>query len=222
MISQKKILIVEDNPINREILCAILSEQYTVLQAENGQEALDILQTCKNEIALILLDVIMPVMDGYTFLDRAKADPELAIIPVIVMTQSEGEESEVSALAHGATDFVAKPYRPQVILYRIASIIKLRETAAMVNRFQYDHLTGLYSKEFFYQKANELLKQHPEKEYDVICSNIENFKLFNDAFGVKAGDNILQELAKLLMDAVQGVGICGRQSGDRFLCLRER
>lgn len=106
MISQKKILIVEDNPINREILCAILSEQYTVLQAENGQEALDILQTCKNEIALILLDVVMPVMDGYTFLDRVKADPELAIIPVIVMTQSEGEESEVSALAHGATDFV--------------------------------------------------------------------------------------------------------------------
>lgn len=222
MISQKTILVVEDNLINREILCAILSEQYTVIQAENGQEALDILQTCKDDIALVLLDVIMPVMDGYTFLDRVKADPELAIIPVIVMTQSEGEESEVSALAHGATDFVAKPYRPQVILHRIASIIKLRETAAMVNQFQYDHLTGLYSKEFFYQKAKELLKLHPEKEYDVICSNIENFKLFNDAFGVKAGDNILQELAKLLMDIVKDEGICGRQSGDRFLCLRER
>ena len=125
MISQKTILVVEDNPINREILCAILSKQYAVIQAENGQEALDILQTGKDDIALVLLDVIMPVMDGYTFLDRVKADPELAIIPVIVMTQSEGEESEVSALAHGATDFVAKPYRPQVILHRIASIIKL-------------------------------------------------------------------------------------------------
>lgn len=222
MTSQKKILVVEDNPINRELLCAILSDQYTVLQAENGQEALDILQTCKNEIALILLDVVMPVMDGYTFLDRAKADPELSIIPVIVMTQSDSEESEVNALAHGATDFVAKPYRPQVILHRVASIIKLRETAAMVNQFQFDHLTGLYSKEFFYQKAKEILKQHPEKEYDVICSNIENFKLFNDAFGVKSGDTILQELAKLLLDVVGDAGICGRQGADRFLCLRER
>ena len=143
MTSQKKIMIVEDNPINREILCAILSDQYEVLQAENGQEALELLRTCKNDIALILLDVVMPVMDGHTFLDKVKADPELAVIPVIVMTQSNSEESEVSALSHGATDFVAKPYRPQVILHRIASIIKLRETAAMVNQFKYDHLTGL-------------------------------------------------------------------------------
>ena len=222
MTSQKKIMIVEDNPINREILCAILSDQYEVLQAENGQEALELLRTCKNDIALILLDVVMPVMDGHTFLDKVKADPELAVIPVIVMTQSNSEESEVSALSHGATDFVAKPYRPQVILHRIASIIKLRETAAMVNQFKYDHLTGLYSKEIFYKKAKELLKQHPEKEYNIICSNIENFKLYNDAFGVKAGDNILRELANLLKDAVQDAGICGRQGGDRFFCLLER
>ena len=222
MTSQKKIMIVEDNPINREILCAILSDQYEVLQAENGQEALELLRTCKNDIALILLDVIMPVMDGYTFLDKVKADPELAVIPVIVMTQSDSEESEVSALSRGATDFVAKPYRSQVILHRIASIIKLRETAAMVNQFKYDHLTGLYSKEIFYKKAKELLKQHPEKEYDIICSNIENFKLYNDAFGVKAGDDILRELANLLKDAVQDAGICGRQGGDHFFCLLER
>lgn len=98
---------------------------------------------------MILLDIIMPVMDGYTFLARMQEDPALASIPVIVTTQSDDESDEVTALSHGATDFVAKPYKPQVILHRVANIIKLRETAAMINLIQYDRLTGLYSKEFF-------------------------------------------------------------------------
>ena len=157
MMPQKRILIVEDNAINRELLCEILSEHYSVLEAENGQQAFEILSQ-DNTIALILLDVMMPVMDGYTFLDRLKADPEFSLIPVIVMTQSDSEEDEVAALSHGATDFLPKPYRPKVILHRIAGIINLRETAAMVNQFQYDWLTGVYSKEFFYQKAKEILE----------------------------------------------------------------
>ena len=149
MIPQKQILIVEDNEINRAILCEILSDEYRVLEAENGQVALDLLRECKDDIALILLDVMMPVMDGFTFLDHLKEDAQLSLIPVIVMTQSNSEEDEVAALAHGATDFVPKPYRPQVILHRVASIIKLRETAAIVNLLQYDRLTGLCSREFF-------------------------------------------------------------------------
>ena len=144
-----QILIVEDNELNREILSSILSDHYRILEAENGLEALQILRQSRDDIALILLDVMMPVMDGYAFLDCAKADPDLSMIPVIVMTQSDSEADEVTALAHGATDFVPKPYRPQVILHRVASIIKLRETAAMVNLFEYDRLTGMYSKVFF-------------------------------------------------------------------------
>ena len=116
-----------------------------------------ILESERDEIALILLDVMMPVMDGYTFLDRVREDEELTLIPVIVMTQGDSEEDEVAALTHGATDFVPKPYRPRIILHRIASIINLRETAAMVNQFRYDRLTGLYTKEFFYQKVRERL-----------------------------------------------------------------
>ena len=122
---QKQILIVEDNELNRAIICEILSGQYRVLEAENGQEGLDILQQNK-DVALILLDMMMPVMDGYTFLDRLREDEELSLIPVIVLTQSNSESDEVAALAHGATDFVPKPYRPKVILHRVASLIKLR------------------------------------------------------------------------------------------------
>lgn len=81
MTQKKQILIVEDNEFNRAMLSEILSHEYQVLEAENGQVALDILQQHKNSISLILLDVVMPVMDGYTFLDKVKVDDELALIP---------------------------------------------------------------------------------------------------------------------------------------------
>ena len=222
MLPQKHILIVEDNELNRAILCEILSDEYKVLEAENGQVALDILRECKDEIALILLDVMMPVMDGFMFLDQLKGDAQLSLIPVIVMTQSNSEEDEVAALSHGATDFVPKPYRPQVILHRVASIIKLRETAAIVNLLQYDRLTGLYNREFFYEKVRERLQKDPDKEYTIICTNIENFKLYNDNFGTTAGDRLLQQIAQNLREKSGENAICGRYGGDRFMCLQER
>lgn len=218
---KKHILIVEDNDINRIMLGEILSEEYQVLEAENGKVALDILMEYKDKINLILLDLMMPVMDGYAFLEHVKQDEELALIPVIVMTQGDSEEDEVSALAHGATDFVPKPYRPRVILHRVASIIKLRETAAMINQFKYDRLTGMYSKEFFYQKVREILDANPDKDYTIVCSNIENFKLYNDTFGREAGDRLLKESAKGMQMYIGDEGICGRYGADRFMCMRE-
>ena len=222
MTQKKQILIVEDNEFNRAMLSEILSHEYQVLEAENGQVALDILQQHKNSISLILLDVVMPVMDGYTFLEKVKVDAELALIPVIVMTQGDSEEDEVTALSHGATDFVPKPYRPRVILHRMANLIRLRETAALVNQFQYDRLTGLYSKEFFYRKVRESLDENPDQEYTIVCMNIENFKLYNDSFGREAGDRLLRESAASMMSWLGEDGICGRYSADRFMCLMEK
>ena len=222
MALRKHILVVEDNAINREMLCTILSGQYRVTEAENGQAALEFLQDHRNDVALILLDVMMPVMDGYTFLSRIKEDAELSLIPVIVTTQNDGEADEIAALEHGATDFVPKPYRPQIILHRVASLISLRETAAMVNQLRYDRLTGLYSKEFFYQQVQQQLRLRPERQYTIVCSNIENFKLYNDIFGVAAGDRLLQSIADLFRALTDGGGLCGRFSADRFLMLHSR
>lgn len=222
MIPEKQILIVEDNEINRAMLYEILAGEYKVLEAENGQAALDILEQYRDNIMLILLDVMMPVMDGYTFLKKIKEDAELALIPVIVMTQGDSEEDEVKALSNGATDFVPKPYRPQVIRHRVASIIKLRETAAIVNLLQYDRLTEFYSKEFFYQKVREQLQRDTEKEYTLVCSNIENFKLYNDSFGVTAGDHLLQKVARLTREKFGEDVVYGRFGADRFLFLMER
>ena len=221
MLSQKKILVVEDNAINREMLRAILSAEYEVLEAKNGKEALEVLNEFGENISLILLDIVMPVMDGYTFLSVVKENSAYSAIPVIVTTQSDGESDEVTALSHGAADFVAKPYKPQIILHRVASIINLRETAAMINLIQYDRLTGLYSKEFFYQRVKEILIRNPDREYDIVCSDIENFKLVNDAFGIPAGDRLLCDVAALYKDRVGNRGICGRFNADQFACLLE-
>lgn len=222
MFSLRKILVVEDNALNRSLLCQILSSDYDVIEAENGQEALEILKQYGEGISLILLDIIMPVMDGYTFLSIMKADPAYSSIPVIVTTQSEGESDEVAALTHGATDFVVKPYKPQIILHRVASIINLRETAAMVNMIRYDRLTGLYSKEFFYQQVKNVILRNPNRDYDIICSDIENFKLINDVFGIPTGDRLLCGIAEMYQQSVEGRGICGRMNSDQFVCLIER
>ncbi|MCD2491592.1 EAL domain-containing protein [Lacrimispora sp. NSJ-141] len=218
----KKILVVEDSAVNRMILSGILSEKYQVLEAENGKEAIDLLKQYGEQVSLILLDIVMPVMDGYAFLSAVKADSSLSSIPVIVTTQSDRESDEVAALSKGAADFVAKPYRPQIILHRVASIINLRETAAMINLIQYDRLTGLYSKEYFYQQAKTILIQNPDKEYDIICSDIENFKLINDVFGIPAGDRLLMNVADLCREFVGEKGIYGRLNADQFACLIER
>ena len=152
--TKRKVLVVEDNALNRMILCQILAGEYKALEAENGRDALGILARYGEEISLILLDIKMPVMDGYTFLTIMKNNPDFSSIPVIVTTQSDSETDEVTALSKGAADFVSKPYKPQIILHRVASIINLRESAAMVNLLQYDPLTGIYSKAYFYERVD--------------------------------------------------------------------
>lgn len=216
---KKRVLVVEDNELNRELLCQILSQEYDVLQAENGQAAMDILKEHKNSISLIFLDVVMPVMDGYTFLDKLRADSSMSFIPVVVTTQGSSEDDEVNALSHGATDFVPKPYRPKIILHRAANLIELRENAAMVNQFMYDRLTGLYSREYFYQKVQERLNESTGTSYAIVCSNVENFKVYNDIFGIRAGDEVLQHIADLFREMMGENGLCARYGADRFMCL---
>lgn len=219
---RRKILIIEDNEWNRALLAEILSSEYDTLEAENGKAGLEILEKEKEKISLILLDIRMPVMDGYEFLDVVKNSPELAAIPVIVTTQSEGENDELKALEHGATDFVSKPYKAQVILCRVASMIHLRENAAMIHLFRKDRTTGLYSKEYFCQKAKRILRENPGRTYDIICSDAENFKLLNDSFGMQTGNRVLQTIAEICgAHAKERHGICSRFYADQFVCMQE-
>lgn len=219
---RKKILIVEDNEFNRALLVEILSSQYETLEAENGKVGLEILEREKEAVSLILLDIVMPVMNGYEFLDALKANPAIASIPVIVTTQNEGENDEIAALERGASDFVAKPYKAKVILRRVASIIHLRENVTMLNLFQKDRTTGLLSKEYFCQQAEKILRSNPDKTYDIICSDVENFKLINDAFGMQGGNKVLKTMGGICQKSTDTLGgICSRFHADQFVSMIE-
>ena len=107
----RTILIVDDTKLNRSILCRILNDDYITVEAENGQAALDILEDHPGEFSAVLLDLVMPVMDGYTFLSELKGTADFGI-PVIVTTGNSATENERRAFNLGAWDFVSKPYDP--------------------------------------------------------------------------------------------------------------
>lgn len=214
---KKMVLVIDDNYMNRLILKNILDSEYRVLQAENGEEALEILRKEKDNISAVLLDTVMPVMDGYAFLSEKLKDEELVHIPVIVTAQYEDEALEVEALSRGASDFLAKPYRPAIILHRLANIIKIRESSSFINKIEKDSLTGIYNKDFFYFKCTNFFKDIPQKNYYIVFADIERFKLVNDIYGSKQGDALLKYTADVIRDEIGENGICGRSEADHFL-----
>lgn len=219
---KKTILIVEDNLINRSLLKEILINDYEVLEADNGETALNVLRSNYELISLILLDIVMPVMDGYEFLNYVKKDPDLSAIPVIVTTHGDTEMDEVNALSHGATDYVAKPYKPQIILHRVENMIRFRENAALVNLLKYDSLTQLYSKDYFFQRVKETIIRNSKKQYDILCFDIENFKFINDIYGTSMGDKLLCKVADVCRDEPFFTNsICCRFQADQFAVLIE-
>lgn len=219
MSNKKTILIVDDNRVNRKLLFKILNGEYKILQAENGSEALDVLHKYASIISAVLLDIVMPIMDGYDVLKQLQHDPVLSSIPIIVTTGNTSVDAEDKALSLGANDFLTKPYKPSIIKHRLANTIKLRETAAFIHSVEKDEVTGVLNKEFFYKHAETVLRENADKKYDIICMDIERFKLVNDLFGTKVGDDLLNFIAEKIQNNVEGYGICGRIGGDKFASL---
>lgn len=195
---KQKVLIVDDQQINRILLTKILESKYEVLEAANGLEAFSVLETEKDNIQVILLDLIMPEMDGYTFLEKRSEQAYIKDIPVIVTTQAEGKESEIKALEKGATDYITKPYHPAIILQRVINTIALRENAILKNTSERDYLTKLYNKETFFNKVHQLIQSDTEQTYSIVYVNIERFKIVNDFFGEAKGDDLLVNLANII------------------------
>ena len=221
--TQKKrtALIVEDNDMNREILCDLLEDDYSLLQAEDGLVGLEQLDAHYDTLSIILLDVYMPRCDGFEFLERKQQDPRFDSIPVIMMTASNTVDDEVRCLELGASDFITKPYNVEVMKNRMKSIIRLRESASMLGRLEMDSLTGLYSKEFFYHNVEETLRGDPEGRYDIVVSDVENFRTMNDRYGQAWCDSFLRSVAGLLPERMPGLRMSGRIGADIFAFLIE-
>ncbi len=213
-----RVLVVEDDEINREILTDLLRDQFDVLCAEDGAVGLKMLEEHYAELSVVLLDMFMPVCDGFQFLEQVKKNPLLASVPIIVMTGSGRQDDEAKCLELGAADFVPKPYNQRVVKARINSVIKLKESAAALNAIEYDDLTGLYTKPAFYHHAGLLMKYQPEKSYLVIVADVKNFKLINSIYGTRVGDEILQYLAKSIREMLTD-GLAARYSDDQFVIM---
>ena len=218
-LSKRTVLVVEDNDMNREILCELLSDEYTVLEAENGNVGLEQLDAHAGEVSIIMLDVYMPECDGFEFLSRKRQDPRFDTVPVIMMTASNAVDDEIRCLELGASDFITKPYNVEVMKNRMKSLIRLRESSTMLGRLETDALTGLYSKEFFYHTVEEVLLSNPDTAYDIVCSDVENFRALNDRFGTARCDSFLRSVAEDLPARIPGCLFGGRIGADVFAFL---
>lgn len=220
---RRTILVVDDQKVNQKILGKILDNNYQVLFAENGAVALEVLDKNRGEVSAILLDLVMPVMNGYEFLTEIKKDSELVKIPIVVATQNNTEEIEVKALEMGASDFVTKPYNPKVILHRLANLIRMRESIANLADAEKDVLTGLYNRRAFYRRSGLYLKSNPQIEYQLVVLNVEKFKLFNDAHGWEEGDHFLLNLAETIKSVFhEWNAIIAHGDADVFFVMVEK
>ena len=213
---KRYILIVEDEFINQEILKEILSSEYEVLVANNGIDALNILKTSTKPISLILLDLNMPVMDGFTVLKRLKNDKDNMNIPVIVITGEK--ESELEALTLGAVDFITKPFDlNEIIKARVNRSIELSEKRIIVSASERDELTDVYNKHIFEDYVGRIDKYSQDKNKDMIVLNISRFHLYNELYGKEEGDKALVYVANILKDIARiNDGIVSRLQRDYF------
>ena len=214
--AKRKVLIVEDEIINQQILSLILEQEYEVLTASNGQEALDVLHDHFKDISLVLLDLVMPVMDGFEVLRRIVDEPSLKRIPVIVLTSDKS--AEIQSLKLGAQDFIVKPYdMPEVILARIKRSIMLAEETNLIINTQKDNLTDLFTKKYFYEYIHEFDVLNSEESMDAIAINIKRFHIFNEMHGHERGDELLINVAKGLKNLTKTYdGIVARVDSDTF------
>lgn len=120
--NKKVMLIVDDMQINRLTLIHIFKDNYNIVEAKNGQEACDYLAEHGNEVEIVLLDIIMPVMDGFETLKNIRNNPKLKNLPVVISSQADNY-AESKAIKYGANDFISKPYNPEVCRRRIANVV---------------------------------------------------------------------------------------------------
>lgn len=215
----RSILVVEDNELNREMLCAMLEDRYNVLQAENGKEGLEVLQENYRDISIIVLDVQMPVMNGYEFLHAVKDDDLLKEIPVIVATGSSDIEEEERCLELGATDFVIKPYKKNIVLKRISNIIRLRESASTLKEVEFDDLTGVFTRQAFFHHAQKVLQDNPDIDFTLAISDIQDFTLVKERYGMKVANDLLLRNVALLRKAQVENYVFGRYDDNQFVVM---
>lgn len=217
----KKVLIVEDTIFDREILSSSIERDYEILKASDGEEGWNILQNEYKNIAIVILNLEMPICDGYEFLERYNSEKKYKSIPVIATTGQDVLEAEVRSLELGASEFLRKPYNVEVVRHRVNSLIRLRNATALINNIEKDPLTDFYNRDFFYKRVEEIINDNPDENYRIVVSDIEKFKIVNEKYGIDAGDSLLRFIADSERKHVPGLIIGGRIGADILVILQK-
>jgi diguanylate cyclase (GGDEF)-like protein len=214
----EKILVVDDSHFNVKILSDILeAENYTVFSANNGFPVLEMAHTIQPDV--ILLDIMMPGIDGFEVCKILKNEYEVRDIPVIMVTARTDGKDIKRALEIGAFDYIKKPFDEIEVIARIQSALRLKGLQDRLKSLAMkDGLTGLYNHAVLVELLEkEVSKQRRSKgNLSFVMLDIDYFKKINDTYGHMAGDRILKDLSKILTSSVRKGDIVGRYGGEEF------
>ncbi len=216
------VLIVDDEPQNVRLLGELLREEHEVIVATSGTEAL---RRTDSEIPpdLILLDVMMPEMDGWDVCRELKANPATRDIPIIFVTARDDVTDEAKGLAAGAVDYIAKPFSPEIVKARVRTHLTLKSQAdRLANLSAMDDLTGLPNRRRFNQRLEEEWGRgaRADDPLTVVMMDVDHFKQFNDNYGHGAGDDCLRRVAQALDGVVHRTAdLVARYGGEEFAAI---
>ncbi len=213
---KRMLLVVDDQEINRDLLGMILEDEFDLIYACDGKQAIDQVMLHKDMLSAVLLDLVMPVMDGFQVIDAMKADSDLARIPIIVLTAEKN--AELKALERGASSFITKPFDShEIILARVRGFVELAEGRRLIHAAERDALTGLYTEQFFFSYAEQIERFHPDWEMEEMTVRIKKYRLLGEMYGQELLDEVSVLLAdKLLQRVRHWNGICARVSQDTY------
>jgi len=215
---KRKILVIEDNLLNQEMLCTILQDKYEIITAENGEIGFELLEQNYRELSVILLDMQMPICTGTEFLKRLREDVQLSAVPVIVVTASSDADAELTCLNLGATDFIRKPYNADIVRGRVGNVIRLKESTLTLEAVEHDELTGLYTEQAFLHYAKTIIKFKQATPMRLVVAKIKDFKLLQSIYGTKKANEMLCCGASVYRNATKQ-GMVARKGSATFIGL---
>lgn len=221
------ILIVDDDPVSRDILREIFQDTYFVHTSASGEEGMEYLINNAGRIRLVLIDNFMPGMSGLDFLRACKQNSMINMIPQIMITVSDSEEDQVRAFAEGAYDYITKPFVKEIVQARVSHVMEISCKTSIFDvveqKYQQapelDGMTKLLNKITFHELATRVLDTLPDEQHALLLIDIDNFKNVNDQHGHLMGDKIIRCVADELAGIFRKTDLIGRFGGDEFVVL---
>ncbi|MDR3089585.1 MAG: diguanylate cyclase [Desulfobulbaceae bacterium] len=215
---KNSILLVDDESANLLALNKILSSAYAIFMAKNGEQALKIALESKPD--LILLDVLMPVLDGFETLARLKSDEATKDIPVIFITALSNDDDEEKGFVLGARDYIKKPFKAAIVRARVSTQMQLVRSVRILKNLSYtDPLTGIANRRHFSERLEMEWKRaiRDKTSLSFLMMDIDKFKTYNDTYGHAQGDLMIQMVAKKLKAAARRpADLAARLGGEEF------